>query len=297
VIGLLCSTTESGVAHLVAKFHEGLGQEGYVEGRNVEIVYHFDENRHDRLPALAADLVGRRVALIFTDGGTSSLPAKAATSTIPIVFAGGVDPIGLGLVSSLNHPGANVTGVTVLAQALVVKRLELLHELFPGATSIGFLVNPTNPQSGAEIRDAENAARVLGMRLVFSNAVSPDEIEASLGILAGQQIGAFAVAADALFNAQRAQLAALAAHYSMAAMYFAREFASAGGLMSYGADFSAAWRLAGTYAGRILKGEKPADLPVQQATRIELVINMKTAKALGLTFPITLLGRADEVIE
>jgi putative ABC transport system substrate-binding protein len=263
----------------------------------VEISYLYADLRNDRLPALAADLVRRRVAVIYAGGRAAALAAKSATPTIPIVFLSGADPVELGLVASLN-PGGNATGVSFLIEELTAKRLELLHEILPAAILIGFLKNPTLPQVEAEIGKAKNAARILGVRLVIANASTPSEIEAAFENLAGQRIGALVVANDPLFGIhQRNQLVTLAARRVLPTMYFSRESVEAGGLMSYGASISDISRQAGIYVGRILKGEKPADLPVQQVTRFELVINLKTAKALGLTIPETLLAPADEVIQ
>jgi putative tryptophan/tyrosine transport system substrate-binding protein len=240
-------------------------------------------------------LVDRWVAIIVaTRGNAPALAALAASKTIPIVFSIGADPVELGLVASLNRPGGNVTGRTVFAKTLTTKRLELLHWIVPTAKSIGFLVNPTAPLAAAETREVEIAARILGIRLIIANARSPSEIEAAFAILIGQQIEAFLTATDPVFWTQ---LAELAARHGVPAIYMAREIVDAGGLMSYGASFAGSIRLAGTYAGRILKGEKPADLPVQQSTKIEAVINLRTAKALGLTIPETLLATADEVIQ
>jgi putative ABC transport system substrate-binding protein len=295
VIGYLSGGTESGDQSFTDAFRQGLNEQGYVERRNVEILYRWAEMRNDRLPALAADLVDRRVAIIVaTRGNAPALAALSASKTIPIVFSIGADPVELSLVASLNRPGGNVTGLTVLTKTLTTKRLELLHGIVPAAKSIGFLVNPTAPQVETETREAEIAARILGIRVVFANASSPNEIEAAFGTLVGQRVDAFLTAADPVFWTQ---LAGLAARNGVPAIYNAREIVLAGGLMSYGATFSDSIRLAGTYAGRILKGEKPADLPVQQSTKVELVINVKTAKALGLTIPETLLATADEVIE
>ncbi len=249
------------------------------------------------LPALVADFVARRVAVIVTVAGApSAMAAKAATSTIPIVFQLASDPVALGLVASLNRPGGNITGATFLASPLIAKRLELLHEAVPAATTIAYLVNPNTPNDG-RTTDAEAAARVLGVRLLTLDARNASEIEAAFATIAQQRIGALLTDADSLFFGRVDQLVALAARYAVPAIYYGREFVVAGGLMSYGSDAKESYHLAGVYAGRILKGEKPADLPVQQATKVELTINMKTAKALGLTFPRTLLGRADEVIE
>jgi putative tryptophan/tyrosine transport system substrate-binding protein len=301
VIGYLGGTTEGFDApfrRIVTAFGRGLGEQGYVEGRNVEILYRYADGRNDRLPAMAADLVRRRVSVIYAvSGPAAALAAMAATSTIPIVFRTGADPVELGLVASLNHPGGNITGVTNLSTELAPKRLELLHQMVPSATSIGFLVNPNLPQIEDEERQVEAAARILGVRLVILKASTPSEIEAAFAIIAGQRIGALMASGDPLFFIQRNQLAALAARHAVPAIYSTREIVEAGSLMNYGPSLSDADRLAGTYAGRILKGEKPSELPVQQSTRIEMVINMKTAKSLGLTVPQSILLRADEVIE
>jgi putative tryptophan/tyrosine transport system substrate-binding protein len=298
VIGYLSAGSSSPGDPAAAAFHRGLRELGYIEGRNVEIVYRWAEIRYDRLPALAADLVRGRVAVIVAIGGSvTALAAKSATATIPIVFAFGADPVELGLVSSLNSPGGNVTGGFFLTRPLTPKRFQLLHEMVPAATSIGFLVNPTTPGVDADLRQAEIAARTLGARLVIVNARTPSEIEAAFAVLVEQRVDAFLAAGDLLFAAQGNQLAALAARHSVPAIYINRGIVDAGGLMSYGANAFDAFRLAGTYAGRILNGERPADLPVQQATRIEFVLNLKTAKSLGLTVPNTLLVAADEVIE
>jgi putative ABC transport system substrate-binding protein len=299
VIGFLTvNPGRSEAGYLLPAFHRGLGEEGYAEGRNVKVLYQWAGSAYDRLPALAADLVRRRVAVIVATGGTPvALAAKSATATIPIVLAGGGDPVELGLVASLNRPGGNVTGVSFVTVPLIAKRLELLHQLVPAAATIGFLVNPRSPQVAAETKEAEKAAGILGVRLAVVNASTPDEIERAFATLAEQRIGALLSGADALFGVQHNQLAALAARHALPAIYHTRDTVEVGGLMSYGGSISDAWRLAGIYAGRILKGEKPAELPVQQSTKIEMVINLKTAKALGLTFPVTLLAVADEVIE
>ena len=298
VIGYLNGTTESTAPHFTAAFRQGLGELGYVEHQNVSIEYHWVGVQYDRLPALAADLVRRRVALIFAAGGTApARAAKSATATIPIVFVAGGDPVGAGLVASLNRPGGNVTGAAILTSALTAKRLELLHELVPAATSIGFLVDPTNPTGKAVMMEAETASRALGMRLVILNASNSNDIEAAFEILSAERIKALLVGGDPLWTVQRFQLAALAARHAVPAIYAVREIVDAGGLMSYGASVSNAYRLAGNYAGRILKGEKPADLPVQQSTRIEMALNLKTAKALGLAIPEALLATADVVIQ
>jgi putative tryptophan/tyrosine transport system substrate-binding protein len=297
VIGVLNGGTE--IVTGLGALRQGLGEQGYVEGRNLEILYRSAAGRYDRLPELAADLVRRRVAVIASQGGPASLAAISATATIPIVFATGGDPIELGLVASLDRPGGNATGASFLTSELTAKRLELLHEIVPAATLIGFLFNPTNSVGEAERREAEIAARILGVRLVIAHASTASETEAAFAILVEQRIGALLVAGDPLFaNVQRDQLVAFAARHAVPAIYETREIVPAGGLMSYGAkDISGAYRLAGNYAGRILKGEKLADLPVQRSTRTEMVLNLKTAKALGLTVPQSLLFAADEVIE
>jgi putative ABC transport system substrate-binding protein len=298
MIGILNGQSEAGNPQAFAVFRESLGNQGYIEGRNVEILYRWAETRYDRLPVLAADLVRRRVALIVAGGGAAALAAaKAATATIPIVFIAGADPVELGFVTSLNRPGGNATGVTFLTVELLAKRLELLREIIPAAATIGFLVNPTTGDGKAAIREMESAARTLGVRLVVAKSSTASEIEVAFATLAGQHAKALAVASDPLFFNQANQLTALAARNAMPAIYHAREIVDAGGLMSYGASISDAYRLAGIDAGRILKGEKPADLPVQRSTRIEMVLNLKTAKALGLEVPTSVLLRADEVIE
>jgi putative tryptophan/tyrosine transport system substrate-binding protein len=281
----------------VPAFRQGLGELGYVEGQNVEILYHNAQFQYDRLPALAADLVRRRVAVIFAAETQAAVPAKLATATIPIVFSIGGDPVELGLVASINRPGGNVTGVTFRTQELTAKRLELLHEIVPAAMPIGLLVNPTNNTVKAEIGVAEAAARVLGVRLVIQNASNRKEIDPAFAILVEQRIGALLVSNDLLFGVQGAQIVALAARHAVPAIYARRGEVEAGGLMSYGANLSDARRLAGTYVGRILKGEKPAELPVQQSTRFEMVLNLKVAKALGIEVPTATLLRADAVIE
>jgi putative ABC transport system substrate-binding protein len=296
VIGLLSGTGRD--ERQLAAIRQGLDEAGFVEGKNVAIEYRFAESQFDRLPTLAADLVRRQVAVLFAiQSSAAGLAAKAATATIPVVFSIGGDPVQLGLVSSLNRPGGNVTGTTFLVNTLAAKRLELLHELVPSATAIGLLVNPNNPASESETSDIRTAARTLGLQLHARNASSEQEIDAAFAHFVEQRVNALTFAADAVLTLRRDQLIALAARHALPTMYFIREFADAGGLMSYGGHIADAYRLAAAYVGRILKGAKPADLPVQQVTKVELVINMKTAKTLGLAFPITLLGRADEVIE
>jgi putative ABC transport system substrate-binding protein len=298
VIGYLNSTTGAD-QRFTAAFRQGLSEFGYVEGQNISIEYYWLGGQYDRLAALAADLVRRQAAVIVATGGTATgRAAKLATATIPIVFLAGGDPVEVGLVASLNRPGGNVTGVAILTTALTAKRLELLHELVPAAMPIGFLVNPANPTVfKAEMMEAETAARALRVRLVTLNASTLREIEAAFEIVIEQRIGALLTSGDPLWTVQRAELAALTARHAVPAIYAVRDIADAGGLISYGASISDAYRLVGTYAGRILKGEKPADLPVQQATKLELVINLKTAAALGLTVPETLLATADAVIQ
>jgi putative tryptophan/tyrosine transport system substrate-binding protein len=278
-----------------ASFRRGLSEQGYDEGRNVEIFYWSAEAQYNRLPTLAAELARRRVAVIFTETEVGALAAKAASATI--VFAIGGDPVQRGLVASLNRPGGNVTGVSFLSTLLVAKRLQLLHEIVPAVKRVGYMVNPANTtEVETRTKEAENAARVFTVSLTIVKAGTPGEIEAAFATLVGQRIGTLLVDGDPLFGAHADQLAALATRHAMPAM-FSRAFVEAGGLMSYDASLPEAWRLAGTYAGRILKGEKPADLPVMQASKFDLAINLKTAKALGLTIPTNLLVRADEVIE
>jgi putative tryptophan/tyrosine transport system substrate-binding protein len=279
-------------------FRKGLREQGYVEGRNVEILYRYADTHYDRLPELAADLVGRGVNVIVAVSGTASaLAAKAATTTIPIVFANGSDPVSNGLVSSINRPGGNITGVSFLVEALVAKRLELLHELVPAASSIGYLDNPIAPNGAPRKEVLEMAAHILGVRMIFANATTPEQIEPAVAMLVTQGIGALYAGTDLLYGVQGPKLVALAARYRMPAIYHVERSVDAGGLLSYGTDAGDAWYVAGNYAGRILKGEKPADLPVQQSTRTKIVLNLKTAKAIGLTVPLSILLRADEVIE
>jgi putative ABC transport system substrate-binding protein len=300
VVGFLSTGNASPgpVAPLVAAFRQGLSETGYVEGQNVAIEYRWAEGHYDRLPALAADLVGRKVDVIVSTGGTpTALAAKNATSTIPIVFRAGGDPVGAGLVASLARPGGNLTGVSMLIDELTRKRLELLSELVPQAKVIALLVNPKNPATENVMRDVQEAARVKGLQLPILKANSESEIDAAFATLVQLQAGALVVAADPFLTSRREQLVALATRYAVPAIYAWREFAEAGGLISYGSSLTTAFRQLGNYAGKILKGAKPADLPVQQSTRFELVINLKTAKARGLTIPQSLLLRADELIQ
>jgi putative ABC transport system substrate-binding protein len=280
-----------------AAFRRGLEDVGYIEGRNIAIDYHYAENQSDRLPALAADLVRRQVAVIYAGENAPAVIAKAATTTIPIVFRVGGDPIQLGLVSSLNQPGSNVTGVTFLSSTVEAIRLQMLHEAVPTATIMGFLANATNPNAKPSTKEAQEAAHKLGLELDVAGASHPGEIDAAFATLVQHRVQALVINGDALFTERRQQLATLTARHAMPAIYFAREFPDAGGLMSYGASAVDAERLAGLYAGRVLKGEKPADLPIVLPTRFEFLINLQTAKTLGIEVPPTLLASADEVIE
>jgi putative tryptophan/tyrosine transport system substrate-binding protein len=298
VIGFLGSASPGPAALFAAAFLQGLGETGYVEGQNVAIEYRWAEGRYDRLPGLAVDLVGHKVDVIATQGGIPSiLAAKSATSTIPIVFLIGADPVELGLVASLARPGGNLTGVSVMNIELMPKRFELLSELVPQAGVIALLVNPNNAGAEPMIRDVREAARARGVELTILRAGTESEIDAAFATLIQPHVGALVVGADALFASRLDQLVTLAAGRALPAIYFGREFAALGGLISYGTNIAAAYRRVGIYAGKILKGAKPADLPVEQPTLFELVVNLKTAKALGLTMPPSILARADEVIE
>jgi putative ABC transport system substrate-binding protein len=297
VIGYLSSRTSESDMSMLAMFIEGLGAAGYVENKNVAIEYRFAEGQYDQMPELAADLVRRRVAAIAVVGPVPALALKAATSTIPIVFVTSSDPAAAGLVASLSRPGGNVTGVTTLNVDVGSKRLELMHELVPAMSSVGLLVNPSNPNSEAYTRDMQVAARTLGLELHVLTASSEDEFERVFDTLDTLRPGGLVIAVDTLLISRSADLAALAIRHRVPAAYLYREFAAAGGLMSYGGSATEGYRQAGVYIGRILKGEKPADLPVWQATKVELIINLRTAKAIGLTIPESFLLRADEVIE
>jgi putative ABC transport system substrate-binding protein len=294
VVGYLSGQTKDADRLSLAAYRRGLGEQGYVEGRNVEILLRYSEARVDRLREFAEELVRNRVSVIYAEGGPPHVQAaKAANAATPVVFLTGVDPVEAGLVASLNHPGANVTGVTFLSKELTAKRLDLLHEVVPGVTSIGFLT----AAGDASIGEAEQAAHSLGVRLVTATARTPSEIDATFASLVGEGIGALLAGRQGQFFIAASELAALAARHKLPAVYAFRESVDAGGLMSYFANVVDAARIAGTYTGRILKGEKPGDLPVLQPTKFELVINLKTAKALGLTVPPSLLATADEVIE
>lgn len=298
VIGFLSGQSPSSYAPFAAAFRTGLQQAGFVEGQNVAIEYRWAEGQYDRLPALATDLVRRPVIEIVATGATpAALAAKAATTTIPIIFTTGGDPVGLGLVASLNRPGGNVTGISFLVAQTGSKRLELLREMVPSAISVGFLVNPNNPNADAETTDTLKAARVLGRQVQVVNASSESDIGKAFATFVQRRVSAIIVSADALYVDRRDQLVALAARHALPAIYSLPEIVAAGGLMSYGASQVDAYRQVGVYAGRILKGEKPADLPVMQPTKFDLIINLKTAKALGLAPPPSLLAVADEVVE
>jgi putative ABC transport system substrate-binding protein len=299
VIGFIGIRSPAEAAHLSAAFRQGLDEAGYVEGRDVRIEYRWAENQYDRLPQLAADLVGRRVTVIATTGGgVSALAAKAASATTPIVFvAGDVDPVKSGLVNSLNRPGGNVTGITPFTSVLGPKRLQMLHDLVPKAAVIGMLVNPNFDDAETQVTEAQEAALTLGLQLNILNASGESDFDTAFSTFSKRQTGALLVGNDGLFLSRREQLAALAARYAIPAIYSYREYVTAGGLMSYAPSLADSYRRAGIYAGKILNGTKPADLPVEQPTRFELVVNLKAAKALGLELPPTLLDLADEVIE
>jgi ABC-type uncharacterized transport system substrate-binding protein len=298
VVGFLSSGSPNALVDLVGAFHLGLNEAGYVEHRNVGIEYRWAEGQYDRLPALAADLVRRQVTVIVTSGGTpSALAAKSATTTIPIVFSTASDPVAAGYVASLNRPGGNLTGITTLNVEVGPKRLELLRELVPTAATIALLINPTNPAAETELRDLQTPIRTLGLQLHVLRASSERTIDDAFAALVQLRAGGLLIGPDPFFNTRSEQLAVSALRNAVPAVYQYREFVLAGGLMSYGGNLTDQYRQIAAYVGRILKGEKPADMPVQQGTKIELFLNLKTAKALGLTVPISLLGRADEVIE
>ena len=298
VIGFLSSRSPNESAGVIAAFRQGLGDAGFIEGQNVTIAFRWAEGRYDRLPALAAELVGLRVAVLFAAGGTpSALAAKATTSTIPIVFSAAGDPVSLGLVASLARPGGNVTGMSTLTLPLGAKGVELLKELVPKAAAMAYLVNPSNPSGEFGLREARVAADALGIQLRVLNASVADELDAAFVTLIELRVDGLIVAGEPFFDSQREKIVALAARHAVVASYAWRENVLAGGLMSYGNSQTGMYRQAAIYAGRVLTGEKPADLPVMQPTKFELVLNLKTAKALGITVPASLLARADEVIE
>jgi len=298
VIGFLSGRSPGESESVEAAFRQGLKESGYAEGQNVHIAFRWAEGRYDRLPALLASLVDIRVAVIAAAGGQAvPLAAKAATSTIPIVFVSGEDPVKLGLVASLNRPGGSATGVSMFLSEMEAKRLALLHELVPTGTITGVIVNPSSPSIDTQLREINSAARALGRQIQIVNATNERELDAAFVSLAQSKVGALLIASNAYFTSRRDQIVALAAQRAIPAIYDQREFPMAGGLVSYGTNLSDSYRLMGVYTGKVLKGEKPTDLPVQQSTKFELVINLKTAKALGLDIPATVLARADEVME
>jgi putative tryptophan/tyrosine transport system substrate-binding protein len=298
VIGFLGAGTVSAYASYVDAFRRGLTAAGSVEGHDVAVEFRWLDGRYDQAPALAAELVDKHVAIIVATGGTAvALAAKTATTTTPIVFVIGADPIKFGLVASLNRPGGNVTGVSFLINLLTAKQFEVLHELIPKTADIGFLVNPVNPNAETDTREVRFAADRLGRKLIVAGASTAAEIDIAFATLVKQGASAVVIGADALFVSRQDQIVELAMRHTMPTIYNSREYVTAGGLMSYGPNQAEAYQQAGVYASRILKGEKPANLPVVQPTKFELVINLKTAKTLGLTIPPSLLARADEVIE
>ncbi len=298
VVGVLAAGSASGFwAEMFTAFRQGLGDAGYSEGRNVAIEALWAEDHYDRLPALAADLIGHRPAVIGAFATPAAKAAKAATTTIPVVFGTIADPVQIGLVASLNHPGGNMTGVTLLSVEVGPKLLELLHDAVPAAAIIALLVNPTNPNASTQVKTVQAAAQVLGLQLHVLNAAGPSDFDLTFAKLHELRVAALMIGQDILFAAKQEQLAKLSVSYKIPAIMAQRDFVIAGGLMSYGADQRDEYRQVGIYAGRILKGEKPSDLPVMEATKFQLAINLKTAKAFGLSMPLPLLGRADEVIE
>jgi putative ABC transport system substrate-binding protein len=297
VIGYLSAQSADDPANVTVAFFQALKEAGYVEGQNVVIEYRYAENQYDRLPVLVADLIRRRVAVIYAGGTAETLAAKAATTTIPIAFGVGGDPVALGLVASLNRPGGNVTGIANLNTELAPKRLQLLHDSAPNATFFGVVVDPDFPGTPSMIASPQAAAPTLRLQLIIVNASTESDLETAFAIFSQQRVGAVLIGSGTLYNRHPEQLAALASRHALPAIFPYREDAQAGGLISYGSSVGYAYHEAGVYTGRILKGEKPADLPVLQPTKLELVINLKTAKALGLTIPETLLATADEVIQ
>jgi putative ABC transport system substrate-binding protein len=297
VVGFLGGQTPELFASRLRAFRQGLAESSYIEGRNVAIEYRWAQGQDDRLPALAADLVRRQVAVIATTSTSSAVVAKASTSTIPVVFAVSSDPVQLGLVESLNRPGGNVTGSTNQGVEAGPKRLELLHDLLPAAKAMAFLIHPGNPGAESQTNDLQRAAHTLGLQLHVVRASTEGDIDSAFATLTQHGVEALVIGPDNFFNTRSQQLATLALRYRVPAIFNDRGFAEAGGLIGYGASITEQYRLSGLYVGRILAGERPADLPVQQSTKVELIINLKTANALGLTMPLSLLGRADEVIE
>jgi putative tryptophan/tyrosine transport system substrate-binding protein len=298
VVGFLGAPSAGPYERYVAAVHQGLKEVGYIEHQNVAIEYRWVDGQYDRLPALAADLISRRAAVIVPIGGApATVAAKAATSTIPIVFNLGADPIGLGLITNLNRPGGNLTGIAMMNLEIETKRLELLHELAPASTSVAVLLNPSNAQAQTQEREAQAAARVIGRKLLVLKAATEREIESAFATLVREQAGALLVGADTFFNSQAILFVVLTARHAIPTIYPFKSSVDAGGLMSYGTSLLDAYRQTGVYAGRVLKGEKPGDLPIVQPTKFELVINLKTARAVGIAIPPTLLARADEVIE
>jgi putative ABC transport system substrate-binding protein len=297
VVGFLHYASATTLVHLAEAVRRGLKEAGYVEGQNVAIEYRWAEGHYDRLPALAADLVRRQVTVIMAGGAAAAKAAKEATAAIPIVFTSGAGPVALGLVKSLSSPGANLTGVSQLTAEMGAKRLVLIRDLLPKARTVALMINPTFPGAESEMAEVEAAGRMIGMQIHGARATSPGEIDAALADFSRLHVGAFMVGADGYFITRRDQIATLAAHHAIPGIYTVPDFPKAGGLLSYGVSLADAYRQAGVLTGRVLKGTKPAELPVMQATKFELVINLKTAQALGLTIPPTLLARADEVIE
>ena len=297
VIGFINSSSADGYAPHVRAFRQGLKQAGYVEGENIAIEYRWANGQYNRLPELVNDLVKRQVAVIAATGTPANVVTKSATTTIPVVFTAGSDPVQLGLVTSLNRPGGNITGVTQLTGEVAPKRVEVAHELVPGAKLIGLLVNPGNPSAATLTKASQQAAIMLGLHLDVVHASTEAEVDDAFRTFAAKQVGAVVVVTDAFFNGVVQLLATLSMRHSLPTVYQYHPFIEAGGLISYGGSIADSYRLAGVYVGRILKGERPGDLPVQQSTTVELIINLKSAKALGLTVPLPLLGRADELIE